>query len=236
MKRKVIVGIVSVLLASAASASAFTLPGPLRNLTRSLPGVPGRVVEGITSGIEGAVNQQLDRWVDVAVDEVLGALGLPNPLAAGQQSAQGVGNDGLLSEAQAEIARQQGQQTAARIISQTILGSEGQQAQSQQLQQTTQSSQSVAEYAQQGQDIPVTQRKLDMMLEQNAQMAVIQSNIYSQAQQTTAQVATANNTLAEINSAQTREELARLREAEAAANDILNFSAITGQMGNGRYF
>lgn len=231
MSRKLLISMVVISLTtmSAHPANAISLPRPIR-------GVADRVINRASEYLNHALDKYLGKELDKVLDGAMGALGLPDPIKAGEkieeQVSQGAKKEPMAvnGKVQGNLARQEFEGQYGRAVAGSVLGDKGQQQQAEVSQQTSQSVAAVEKAAQAAQGSNVTQDVMKQISAQNQQLAKIQQAIQGETQETTRQVAGANLQLGTISSTMTEQERAKAMEASANGNSFLRQAAFSGRL------
>ncbi|MCM1982151.1 hypothetical protein [Lyngbya confervoides] len=186
--------------------------------------VPSNIIDGVTGEAGIRASQELNDWSSKQITNILGAMGIADPIAASNQAEAALSN-GDLSSISSGVVADSIQQRVVQQITQQVLGQSGQSVQAQQVQAAAQASKGISTAAVKGKEIPITQKKLDALLEQNAQMSrILQVQTQVQQQNTQQSAATAHG-INQINERNSEADLAELRSQEAIADEMLNNSA-----------
>lgn len=207
MKKKRIVACTSAIVFGTSVSAFAALPEPIQ-----------RVLNSVAQSFE----QRLEAYADVGISKTLGALGIPDPRAIeetlDQEAEKKEGNSTLTSRNDKKIYGQEN----GRAIADQALGEEAQKDQAEDLQTVSSAVSSIGQAAQTGKKAPVTQRKLDAVLDQNSRQAEISSRIQKSTQETNRQLGAANKNLSDISETLTTDQIAGQQELEAAANSVAN--------------
>lgn len=170
---------IALLTTANTSTLATTLPfqgaNPLAQVfeqfTSQLGSLQNYVLSILSDKIE-PLAESLGKDLQTAIDEAVGALGLPDPTVAREKVEKiGAGTDAPVNPV--ETATNEVDRQITRAVSTSTLGKEGQERQKEQVQRTQQSIERVQQQATAAQGEVVTQNVMKQIAQQNAQQAAI---------------------------------------------------------------
>ncbi len=215
-KRFVVVGLsfIAVSTIGLSSAKAFEVPNPLAQVVEQFQQQLASVnsyVSSIFSDKLKSLSESLDGDLQTAIDDAMGALGIPDPTKSREATEKiaGVSNSPIN---QAERATNEVDRQITRAVADTTLGKAGQERTKQQFEKTQQSIEQVEANAEAAEGDVVTQNVMKRIAQQNVQQAGILGAIRTDGLRMLQSQDLANNNLTNISRAVDGQNQAQARE------------------------
>lgn len=215
-KRFVVVGLsfIAVSTIGLSSARAFEIPNPLAQVVEQFQQQLASVnsyVSSIFSDKLKSLSESLDGDLQTAIDDTMGALGIPDPTKS-REATEKIAGVSSSPINQAERATNEVDRQITRAVAHTTLGKAGQERTKQQFEKTQQSIEQVEANAEAAEGDVVTQNVMKRIAQQNVQQAGILGAIRTDGLRLLQSQDLANNNLTNISRAVDGQNQAQARE------------------------